>query len=73
MHLHLQLFLFCLLLLVFYYDILFHTNLIQETFLAAMSGTGFCNAVKAPHFSLLFKKNISVKVFNLSSLETGCL
>lgn len=73
MHLHLQLFLFCLLLLIFYYDILFHTNLIQETFLAAMSGTGFCNAVKVPQFSLLFKKNTFVKAFNLSSLETGCL
>lgn len=73
MHLLLQLFLSWLLLLTFYYDILFHTNLIQETFLAAPSETGSYIAVKVPHFSLLLKKYIFVKVFNLSSLEIGCL
>lgn len=36
---HLQLFPFCLLLLIFQYDILFYNNLIQ-IFLAANSGTG---------------------------------
>lgn len=40
MYSHLQIFPFCVLLLISYHDILLHTNFIQETFLSANLETG---------------------------------